>query len=350
MLDYRENAATAYWPAPGPSASYYRQMEIPYPAAPRQLVVVRNPVARRQSPYRDLVAALEQLRRAGWSARIDETERPGHGTVLAREAVAQGADVVVAAGGDGTVNEILNGLAGSPTALAVLPTGTANVWAGEIGVGRDPAAALAVVTGGRRLRIDSGIAQLRDGLPRRFLLMCSAGLDAAVVRDLEEHPQLKPHLGQAAFLWPALRAFARVRPVLTTVVSGGTARRGSLTMAIAGNTRGYGGIASVTSGALADDGLLDLVVFGERPGAHLNRLRQLAWALGQREGVPRPSSVHEQRVRDLELRPEGPLAIQVDGEFLGEASRERPLRLSLDPGSVSVLLPHGPNPLFGNDG
>lgn len=317
----------------------------------RRMVVVRNPAARRPPSDDDLREPMEALRRAGWDVSVQETRGPGDGATLAADAAAAGVSVVVACGGDGTLNEVLGGLAGTETALAVLPSGTANVWAHEIGVSRDAGDALGLVQAGRRVRVDTGMVQLGDGAARRFLLMCSVGLDAAVVQGMEGRSSLKRRLGKAAFAWPAARALFASRAVPTTVAVEGVERRGPLTMAVVGNTRLYGGVTKITDGAVLDDGLLDLVTFSGQPSASverrvLERLVQLSWAASGSLSRQRHKSVHYLRATSVELRPEGELPVQVDGEFAGMAGPEAPLRLWADPGSVTVLVPAGRNPLF----
>jgi YegS/Rv2252/BmrU family lipid kinase len=317
----------------------------------RRMVVVRNPAARRSPSDEDLREPVEALRRAGWDVSVRDTRGPGDGAVLAAAAAAAGASVVVASGGDGTLNEVLSGLAGTDTALAVLPAGTANVWAHEIGVSGDVGDALGLVQAGRRVRVDTGMAQLGDGPPRRFLLMCGVGLDAAVVREMEGRSSLKRRLGRAAFTWPAARALFGARAVPTTIAVGRVERRGPLTMAVIGNTRLYGGVTRITDGAVLDDGLLDLVTFSGQPSASverrvLQRLVQLSWAASGSLSRQRHKSVHYLRAASFELRPEGALPVQLDGEFAGTAGPDTTLRVWADPGSVTVLVPAGRNPLL----
>src|SRR5262245_17261226 len=127
---------------------------------PRALII-RNPASRRQLSSAQFEAAAGILRSAGWDVTTSITERAGHATDVAREAAAQLIDVIVANGGDGTINAIVNGLAGSEAALAVLPGGTANVWAKEAGIPKDPAKAMRIVLEGERKRVDLGIANGR---------------------------------------------------------------------------------------------------------------------------------------------------------------------------------------------
>ncbi|MCA1553155.1 MAG: diacylglycerol kinase family lipid kinase, partial [Chloroflexi bacterium] len=149
-------------------------------------MLIFNPAA----GQRDLRAALDEVNTylisIGWQVCVRETQARGDATVLARDAVADGADVVFAAGGDGTINEVVNGLAHSHVALGVLPTGTANVWAQEIGLpvprllNPDPNPLLSGATrlaNGHVHEMDLGKAG-----SRYFMLYGSVGFDAQVVR------------------------------------------------------------------------------------------------------------------------------------------------------------------------
>lgn len=138
---------------------------------------------------------------------VAETSRRGHATRLAQGAASDGVDVVVVLGGDGTLNEAANGLAGTETALAVLPGGSTNVFARAIGSAR---------------KVGPAVQQLRAALDRRprriglglvndryFLFNLGMGFDAAVVREVEKRPQLKRSIGQAAFVLRRLRHLVR---------------------------------------------------------------------------------------------------------------------------------------------
>src|SRR5690606_26707690 len=163
-------------------------------------------------------------------------------------------------GGDGTIYEVVNGLAHSDTALAVIPTGTANVWAREAFVPRDLTRALKLVALGRRERVDLGVAEGAFGR-RHFLLMCGIGLDAEVVGRVGTSSSGKRRLGKAWYALLGAGAVARATPVETTFSLDGTSLERPLLQAVAGNTRLYGGVTRLTSNARMDDGLLDLCVF-----------------------------------------------------------------------------------------
>ena len=125
----------------------------------RRALFIANPVARGLPSSGKLEMAAAWLESQGWGTALEMTAGKGHATALSRGAAEWGYDVVVACGGDGTINEIANGLRGSDTALAVVRGGTANVWAKEVGVPRDPLSAVRLVSEGRRRRMDLGVVE-----------------------------------------------------------------------------------------------------------------------------------------------------------------------------------------------
>ncbi len=171
------------------------------------MFVVFNPAAGRPRSRR-LWRVLDVL--VGHGVRVDvaETHRPGHATALAREAAGRGARIVVAAGGDGTVAEVANGLAGSGARLGIVPLGTANVLAHELGLPTDPRSLAAALASGRSRTRWPGLATGADG-GRLFVQMLGVGLDAQVVHRLP--PPLKRALGRGAYVAQAAREALRCR-------------------------------------------------------------------------------------------------------------------------------------------
>jgi YegS/Rv2252/BmrU family lipid kinase len=246
--------------------------------------------------------------------------------------VAAGLDAVVASGGDGTVNEVANGLATSATPLAVVRGGTANVWAKEIGVPRKAAAALALLSEGEVREVDLG----RAG-ERYFLLMAGAGFDAAIVREMTGGG-LKKRFGAASYIASGLRLALRYRAVEAEIIVEDEQLWTPLYWLMLGNTRNYGGVLDLAHMARADDGRLELLVL-QRGG--VLRLGWLAlWALLKRH--ERRAHVLHRSVTSLEVRTAG-LPVQADGEYLGET----PMRFDIAPGALRVIVPRGPGtPLF----
>ena len=279
----------------------------------------------------------------------------GDAARLAAGAIERGVEAVVACGGDGTLNEVLNGLATASRVacaprpvVALVPTGAANVWSHEAGIPTDPSAALALLEDGVRRPFDLGVATIASA-SRRFALMCGVGLDAAVTRDVEGSPAAKRRLGRFAFAWPSLRAVVAARGVPTVITVGGQTEEVSLIQLIAGNTRLYGGLARITSSAVADDGYLDIVSFldqGRGLGRPWRLLREGVGALRgglEHRGV---AGVSYQRATLLEVRPQRELPVQVDGEPIGVCGPDVPLTLSVEPSAVRMVTPRGDNPLF----
>ena len=289
----------------------------------KQALVIVNPTARG-------VPAIERLREAmssvaGWGATLEATTGAGHATELARAAAQRGIDAVVACGGDGTMNEVANGLAGSETAMATVRGGTANVWAKEIGAPKDPSKAVRVLVDGELRSMDLGMAG-----DRYFLLMAGIGFDASIVQRVS--PRLKRWSGALAYAVPTFgRAFGH-RSISTELVVDQDTLGTPLYWLLLGNTRNYGGILNLTHRAKADDGLLDfcLVQHGGLP-----RLAWLAiWALFRRH-QDRAEVVYR-TFESLDVQTPG-LPVQVDGEYVGET----PMTFSVAPGALKVIVPPG---------
>src|SRR3990172_853741 len=164
---------------------------------PRALVLF-NPAASRAPPERSLASSLGPLRDRGWSVALRRTTGPGAATALAAAAVAAGYEAIIAAGGDGTVNEVAQALAHREAILGVLPLGMVNIWAQEIGLPQRLGAAVEGLATGVVRRVDLGLADW--GSHRRcFLLMAGIGFDAEVVRRTT--PRSKRVLGPLAYVW-----------------------------------------------------------------------------------------------------------------------------------------------------
>jgi YegS/Rv2252/BmrU family lipid kinase len=309
----------------------------------RRALLVVNPSARGLPPLRRVQEAADWLRTRGWDVTLETTSAPGEATRLAHRAASRSCSVVVACGGDGTIHEVVNGLAGSDAVLGVIPGGTANVWAKDARLPRAPLEAARVIDGGRCRRVDLGLIEWegrsgRKAESRYFLLMVGVGLDAHVVARVSQG--WKRRLGAAAYVLTAAREalFYRSQPV-ELELDGRERLSLRLGWMLAGNTRCYGGVAHIASRALADDGLLELLIF-----SGYNLLRATGYGLvtlaGRQHGAP---GVTYRQAAQIEVAGPSSLPIQADGEFVGCT----PLRLRVVPGALQVLMPDEPNPLFG---
>ncbi|HET9111709.1 MAG TPA: diacylglycerol kinase family protein [Ktedonobacterales bacterium] len=299
--------------------------------------IIANPASggvQSELALRDLTETAHWLTEHGMPTELRLTRRAGHATELAREAAIAGYEMVVAAGGDGTVNDVIQALAGYRTALGVLPMGTVNVWAREMGIGLTAADARETLLRGVRRRVDLG----RAG-QRYFLMMAGIGFDAEVARRVE-HGRLKrfglkllEYLATVALL-SVTRASDSVR-----ITIGSRRRREQALMVIIGNTRLYGGAMTFTRRAVADDGALDVVVIGS--GGLLHRANVLSRAFLRLPATgPR---VRYERAQSVRLESKRPTPVQVDGEVIGFL----PMTFSVAPLALSVIVPReAPRELF----
>ena len=257
-----------------------------------QASIVYNPTAQRQPPLDRVHGAALKWRSAGWDIDVRVSESAGHATVLAREAATSGAKVVFACGGDGTVNEVVNGLVGSDSALAVIRGGTSNVFASEIGVPWPLEKALGVLVDGGVRRFDLGMAG-----GRYFLMMAGIGFDASAVRHVSD--RVKRPLGVAAYYLSAALELGRCRSHRVNLrIDDAAEHEEDLYWLVLGNTRSYAGVIDITSRALADDGYLDAYQFGHRglPWmiANLSAFRASPTEMGTRRHFSAPPGARDQ--------------------------------------------------------
>jgi diacylglycerol kinase (ATP) len=277
----------------------------------KEAVIIVNPSARKLPKRARLIEAYEWLRANGWTVERIQTAGPGDATRIAAAAAQRGVPLLFVCGGDGTLNEGANGLAGSETALAVIPAGTVNLWAREVGLLKKPVEAVRLAAEGERRRVDLG----RAG-SRHFLLMAGYGLDATVAHRVSH--SVKGRLGAAAYALSALRQAMTYRGSHVTVTMDGERLEREVLMLVACNTRNYAGITQITRGALVDDGRLDLCVYSGNGRWDILRLALLT--LLRRHG--RSKKVTQRRVTRVELGWGTPLLAQLDGEAIAESPQE----------------------------
>lgn len=291
---------------------------------PKRAFMVINPVARTPPSPDRLATAPAWLRLRGWTVHEQRTEYAGHAIALARQAAADGFDAVIAVGGDGTVNEVINGMAGSDTAMAVIPAGTANVWAHEVRMPRHPAAVARLLDQGVVRQIDLGVMN-----GRYFLLMASLGVDSIVVSAIP--PWAKRTFGRFAYVTQGFREAVTFPAVPARVRVDGEVMEVDLLMVVVGNTRSYGGVLKITNLAIADDGQLDMVVYnGSGVGRTFNYMARTF--IGRH--VRAPGATYRS-ARVIEIDTAVPLPVQVDGDLAGQT----PARFGIAPGALRVIVP-----------
>jgi diacylglycerol kinase (ATP) len=289
----------------------------------RRLMIIFNPTSgwRRRRRFE---AVVDRLRARGCRARVYETTAPGDAERLAATADPARYDLLVVAGGDGTVNEAINGLADRRLPLALLPLGTANVLAAELGLGGGPDAIARAIADGVARPVALGVAN-----GRRFILMAGAGFDALVVATL--NLGIKRWLGKAAYGLAILRQLLVYGfPSYRVTLDGVPHEAASVLVA---NARFYGGRFVVAPAADLERPTFEVGLF-ERSG----RAAAIGYALALFLGfLPRLKSYRVVAAGRIEI--EGPAGepVQADGDIIARL----PVRIELLPAALELIFPPG---------
>lgn len=216
--------------------------------------LITNPHSSHGVP--DLTAPLRILRANGWDVEVRQKHHGGEATKLARQAAKDGCNVVVDCGGDGTLDEIVDGVMGTDVAVGTLPGGTENIWAHEAGISLHLDVAATQLAGATRHRVDVGRLTINGGKPRHFILFAGLGYDGA----LEAHVStpLKDRIGKAAIVLAGVEAIPALRRVPVHVELDGVHWEGKVCQIVLSNSRKYGGFTQMTPDAYMDDGQLDV--------------------------------------------------------------------------------------------
>jgi diacylglycerol kinase (ATP) len=292
------------------------------------VAVIINPVAggrrRGLTPDRRVRLATEALDRHGVTGRIELTTHAGHGRDLARQAVADGCRLVVAWGGDGTINEVASSLLCTGVALGVVRSGSGNGLAREIGIPRAAARALDIALSGRERVIDIGEAG-----GRAFVNLAGVGFDAAMAAEFNRLGTERR--GPLRYIGTVLGAAFAFEPSPYALDVDGRRFDVNALLVVVANLPQYGANTTIAPSAKPDDGLLDVVVIEDR-GA-LGRLG-LAPRFFDRT-IHKAPGVLTMQAREVEVRGRAPIAFHVDGEPQqgGEVLRAR-----VRPGALRVRV------------
>jgi YegS/Rv2252/BmrU family lipid kinase len=299
-----------------------------HPYAGRALVVL-NPAAGQEDPERVRRQIGGALAVRGAPFDLLETRGAGDAERFAREAVALGYRTVIAAGGDGTIAEVITGLAGSEIPLGIIPRGTGNQLAANLGIPSAVDAAVEVAVSGIPTPIDVG--QLSSG--RYFSLMAGAGWDAEVMSTCTR--ELKDRWGFAAYLFAGLRASVSPTSALFRITADGReieVRAATVLLANAGQLFHalFPVEVKIAPGVSFHDGLLDICIFAPRG---LTDVAAVLWRVARRHYQGDDRMIYLQ-AREVRIETDPPLETQVDGDLSGET----PLEARAVAGGVRVLL------------
>jgi diacylglycerol kinase (ATP) len=257
------------------------------------------------------------------------TTGPGHAGEIARRAVDRGADLILVAGGDGTINEAVNGMVNSDIPLGILPAGTANVLANELGIGSTMERAAGLLANSLKERVALGLISSETEDSRRyFLLMAGAGLDADIVYNLNH--RMKEAFGKAAYWIGGFSKVGRRIPEFTVQAEGRTYRA---SFALLSRVRNYGGDLEIAPTISLLDDEFEMVLFeGE---SSLGFLKYMLAVVVHRHQTMRGITIVRTRQAVFSAPENAEIHVQVDGEYAGLT----PARVEIVPNALTLLVP-----------
>jgi len=268
------------------------------------------------------------LRATGINVSEVPTTGPRTAGTIARERIDAGSDLILVAGGDGTVNEVVAGMAGSTVPLGVIPAGTANVFANEIGLSSRVEAAARELTALVPVRISLGAVRRPNEPARHFLLMAGAGLDAYIVYNVNTN--LKARVGMIAY-W--LAGFGQVGKRLQQFEATVDGRSMRASFALISRVRNYGGDLEIARTISLVDDKFEVVLF-ESPSSFRYLVYFSGVLLNMLPRINGATVLHATKI-ELSNLPSATTLLQIDGETAGEL----PATLEIVPDSLTVLMP-----------
>jgi diacylglycerol kinase (ATP) len=315
----------------------------------RRVALIHNPRSGQSFHSRDkaLSRAIEVLREAGVEADSLETDGPGSARNLARAAMRNGYDTVIACGGDGTVHEALQALVGSDIALGVVPLGTANALAQDLGLGTSPVGAVRKLLTATPTKVPVGRIFYRDpqGTERSSFFTVAAGIGADALLMASMDAGLKRRFGYALYLVEATRIWAtNPFPLFSASFSmngSGETRKADLSQVLAVRVRSFGGVLrNLAPGATLRNNTLHLITFKTR--SRLRYLRFLLAVVAGRHTFSNDVDLIEATAVDCRNRngSKRTIYVEADGEVLGTL----PARMDVANQTLTLLIPPGAQP------
>jgi YegS/Rv2252/BmrU family lipid kinase len=306
-----------------------------------RVAIIYNPQSGRPGRRTEKTRLMvDSLGKRGIEVEAFATNAPFEATTLARNAVAEGADVVVSYGGDGTLNEVLQGVVGSSAAIAVWPGGTANVVAKELCMPRSVEDLAKVIREGKTKRIAVGLARWnsendvadashanQNGQSRYFLMFAGIGLDASVARRV--NLRLKRRTGQFAYWVEGLKHIAIWKPQVFSIDIDGESYSG--VFALIANGKGYGGGLCMAPEARLEEPTFDVFIVPRRP----HNLAYLGDLLASARGKNRRPDARTLRAKHVRAHSKEEPWVELDGEVIGPL----PMTFDVVPDALTVIVP-----------
>ncbi|HZB88645.1 MAG TPA: diacylglycerol kinase family protein [Terracidiphilus sp.] len=315
----------------------------------RRVALIYNPASGQYSGRRAAAidGVVSVLRKAGIEAEALETDAPGSARALARMAIRGGFDTILACGGDGTVHEVLQSVAGTEVALGVIPLGTANALAQDLGLGRSPVRAVRKLLDATPVAVPVGRVTFRDAQgverARYFTVAAGVGADALLMKSMDAG--LKRRLGYALYLFEAVRIWAThpfpLFQARFTLQDDGSTHAADISQLLAIRIRSFGGaLGALAPGASVHSGSLSLISFATR--SRLRYMRFLLAVLAGRHTFR--DSVELVNATAVECLPRNgskrPIYVEADGEALGQL----PARMEMAAQTLMLLVPRDAQP------
>jgi diacylglycerol kinase (ATP) len=273
------------------------------------IILISNPVAKRASE-RKIEKAYRLLKSRGYEVEIVSTKYKGHAEVLATQAIKKSPSLIVAAGGDGTFNEVINGIAGSEIPMAILPIGTTNVLAKELNIPENVKGAIEIAVSGTPRKISLGRIMITNHsslITRYFILMAGIGFDGKAVFGINE--TIKKFSGKGSYICSGIKTLFRFHPDELTLLINGKSYSGY--SAVIGNAAKYGGHFKIAPDARLTEPVLYVCLFKGK-----KRLDILRYFLGVLKGSHlKFSDVEYLKAERIEIN--GDAYIQLDGDYFG---------------------------------
>lgn len=304
-------------------------------------LLIYNPTA---GPW-DMTGVLKRLatylNKSGWQIDLIQTQQPGDATRYAKDAAETGKDMVLVAGGDGTINETVNGLVNSNTVMGIIPVGTGNILAHQLHM---PVLSLGApfyinevsdaLCKGRVQRVDTGVIK-----ERYFVCWAGLGLDAEIAASMEPRPRYVKRLRMLPYMIAGFSVASEFRGVRSRISIGNRTIRTRTLMALASNIQLYAAFFNIAPHARMDDGLFDIFVFKGLGFPYA--LRHLLTMFSGRT-LQDPKVTHA-LARTLQVESTPSVAVQLDGEPCGNT----PVNVQIAPATLSLLIPpQAPDNLF----
>lgn len=306
-----------------------------------QTLLIYNPIAGPWDMSRTLRRLAANLERRGWAVELVETREAGDGLRFAREAADTGRDLVLVAGGDGTINEVANGVAGTETILGMVPVGTGNILAHQLHMPILSVTAPFHIAEVEEALIRSCIQRVDVGEVnnRYFVCWAGVGLDAEITVHLEPRPRISKRLRALPYIIAAFSVASEFRGVRTRISVGDQSFNTRALLVLASNIQQYAAFFNIARHAYMDDGMLDIFVFkGLGFGYALRHLFRIFSGRYLRD-----PAVVQVLAREMEVETTPPVALHLDGDPLGET----PASFRLEPAALRLLVPpQAPRDLF----